>query len=156
MVGIPSYLYYLIKKAVGEVDRNLGTERLYDEIKEVKAKKAEGWEKTAKQLEDDAKKKYQEAVNAYQQAASTLYSSYERQFRYYKIIVLFEKLILIMVSFLQPLYAALFSCFNSVHFLQLCRLICSFRTRSSSDIFPVLSIKSCKVFRYKSFSQPSS
>jgi hypothetical protein len=121
MVGIPSYLYYLIKKAVGEVDRNLGTERLYDEIKEVKAKKAEGWEKTAKQMEDDAKKKYQEAVNAYQQAASTLYSSYERQYRYYKIIVLFEKLILIMVSFLQPLYAASFSCFNLVHFLQLCR-----------------------------------
>ena len=98
MIGIPSYLFYLIRKAVGEVDRNLGTERLYDEIKEVKAKKAEGWEKLAQQLEDDAKKKYQEAVNAYQQAASTLYSSYERNFRYYKIIVLVEKLVLIMVD----------------------------------------------------------
>jgi uncharacterized protein YukE len=97
MIGIPSYLFYLIKKAVGEVDRNLGTERLYDEIREVKTKKADGWERVAKQLQDDAQKKYQEAVNAYQQAASTLYSSYERKFRFYKIIVLFEKLILIMV-----------------------------------------------------------
>jgi hypothetical protein len=98
MIGIPSYLFYLIKKAVGEVDRNLGTERLYAEIKEVKTKQADGWEQVAKQLEDDAQKKYQEAVNAYQQAASTLYSSYERKYRYYKIIVLVEKLILIMVS----------------------------------------------------------
>jgi tryptophan 2,3-dioxygenase len=97
MIGIPSYLFYLIRKAVGEVDRNLGTERLYDEIKEVKTKQAEGWQQVAKQLEDDAQKKYQEAVNAYQQAASTLYSSYERKYRYYKIIVLLEKLILIMV-----------------------------------------------------------
>jgi len=98
MIGIPSYLFYLIRKAVGEVDRNLGTERLYDEIQDVKSKKEEGWEKVAKQLEDDAQKKYQEAVNAYQQAASTLYSSYERRYRYYKIIVLVEKLILIMVT----------------------------------------------------------
>lgn len=45
MVGIPSYLFYLIRKAVGEVDRNLGTERLYQEIKDVRTKKAEGWEK---------------------------------------------------------------------------------------------------------------
>ena len=115
MFGIPSYLYYLIKKAVGEVDRNLGTERLYDEIKEVRSKKAEGWEKAAKQLEDDAQKKYQEAVNAYQQAASTLYSSYERKFRYYKIIVLVEKLILIMVGSISFLCAATF-CFNTVVF----------------------------------------
>ena len=103
MIGIPSYLFYLIRKAVGEVDRNLGTERLYQEIKDVRTIKAEGWEKTAKQLEDDAQKKYQEAVNAYQQAASTLYSSYERRYRFYKIIVMFEKLILIMVRFL-PLF----------------------------------------------------
>jgi len=104
MIGIPSYLFYLIRKAVGEVDRNLGTERLYQEIKDVRTIKAEGWEKTAKQLEDDAQKKYQEAVNAYQQAASTLYSSYERRYRFYKIIVMFEKLILIMVRFL-PLFS---------------------------------------------------
>lgn len=117
MFGIPSYLYYLIKKAVGEVDRNLGTERLYDEIKEVKSKKAEGWEKAAKQLEDDAQKKYQEAVNAYQQAASTLYSSYERKFRYYKIIVLVEKLILIMVCSIRFFYAAKL-CFSTVAFPQ--------------------------------------
>ena len=107
MIGIPSYLFYLIRKAVGEVDRNLGTERLYDEIQDVKSKKAEGWEKVAKQLEDDAQKKYQEAVNAYQQAASTLYSSYERRYRYYKIIVLVEKLILIMVTISLSLHMAL-------------------------------------------------
>ncbi len=156
MIGIPSYLFYLIRKAVGEVDRNLGTERLYDEIKEVKAKKAEGWEKLAQQLEDDAKKKYQEAVNAYQQAASTLYSSYERNFRYYKIIVLVEKLILIMVDLHFCLHEPSSRISNEYYlfrsiFLIFRRSICSFQMLSWSNISRILSIKICKVSRYKSF-----
>ncbi|KAJ5074549.1 leucine rich repeat protein [Anaeramoeba ignava] len=101
--GIPLFFIFTIRKVVKEIDNSFGISNDLKEISQMqkKSKKLNQKEKEEiKKKKKQTEKKYIIAARKYKCAQSYLYSPYKRKYRYFKVIQMMEKFLILLLTVL--------------------------------------------------------